>query len=466
MMETDLKDKISELFIKNKFKIFNNDPAEVRAIREKAFSEFMKMDFPTIKWEAWKNTDLKKVLSKDYSFYFEPVKESIDIEKVFRCEVPDFDTHIISLYNGWYIYQDQPLIKLPCGTVVGSFARAMTEYPEIILKHYNQYAKENRNGLNSLNTAYAQDGIFIYVPDGVETYRTIQMVNILNREDNVFVQNRNLVVLGKNSKLTLVHCDDSHNHMSSFTNSVTEVFMDNGSKVDHYKLQNLNNSTSLINSTFFNLSAGCELSTFAISLNGGLIRNDIRVKMNGEGSVADINGLYLVDKEQHVDNQVFVDHAKANCVSNELFKGILDDQSTAVFNGHILVRKDSQKTNAYQKNRNVLLTDKAFVNAKPFLEIYADDVKCSHGATVGQLDEEALFYIKSRGISHQNARLLLMYAFAAEVVNKINILPLKERIDDLVKKRLRGELAICDECVLHCKNQEKQYEFRIDMSKL
>jgi Fe-S cluster assembly protein SufD len=300
----------------------------------------------------------------------------------------------------------------------------------------------------------------------VETYRTIQMVNILNREDNVFVQNRNLVVLGKNSKLTLVHCDDSHNHMSSFTNSVTEVFMDNGSKVDHYKLQNLNNSTSLINSTFFNLSAGCELSTFAISLNGGLIRNDIRVKMNGEGSVADINGLYLVDKEQHVDNQVFVDHAKANCVSNELFKGILDDQSTAVFNGHILVRKDSQKTNAYQKNRNVLLTDKAFVNAKPFLEIYADDVKCSHGATVGQLDEEALFYIKSRGISHQNARLLLMYAFAAEVVNKINILPLKERIDDLVKKRLRGELAICDECVLHCKNQEKQYEFRIDMSKL
>ncbi|MBM3435006.1 MAG: Fe-S cluster assembly protein SufD, partial [Bacteroidetes bacterium] len=368
-METVLKDKISELFVKNKYKIFNNDPAEVKAIRERAFADFLNQDFPTIKWEAWKNTDLKKVLAKEYSFYFEPVREEIDIENVFRCEVPDFDTHIISLYNGWYVYRDKPITILPDGTIVGSFARAMTEYPEIILKHYNQYARENNNGLNSLNTACAQDGIFIYVPDGVATYKTIQMVNILNREDNVFVQNRNLVIVGKNSRLTLVHCDDSHNHKSSFTNTITEVFMDEGAKVEHYKLQNLNNDTSLISSTFFNQSANSDLVSFAISLNGGLIRNDIRVKLNGEGSTADINGLYLVDKEQHVDNQIFVDHAKSYCTSNELFKGILDDQSTAVFNGHILVRKDSQKTNAYQKNRNVLLTDKASVNAKPFLEI-------------------------------------------------------------------------------------------------
>lgn len=465
-METVLKEKISELFVKNKIKIFNNDPDEVKALREKAFADFLRLDFPTVKWEAWKNTDLKKVLDRDYNFYFEPAKEQIDIDKVFQCEVPDFDTHIISLYNGWYVYRDKPLTKLPDGTILGSFARAMEEYPEIILKHYNQYAKENKNGLNSLNTAYAQDGIFIYVPDGVETYKTIQMVNILNKEDNLFVQNRNLVIVGKNSKLTLVHCDDSHNHKSSFTNTVTEVFMDEGARVDHYKLQNLNNITSLINSTFFYQSANSNLTSFAISLNGGLIRNDIRITLNGEGAYSDINGLYLVDKEQHVDNQVFIDHAKGNCTSNELFKGILDDQSTAVFNGHILVRKDAQKTNAYQKNRNVLLSDKATINAKPFLEIYADDVKCSHGATVGQLDDEALFYIKSRGISEYNAKLLLMYAFAAEVINKITILPLKDRIDDLVKKRLRGELAICDQCVLHCKTQEKKYEFEIDMSKL
>jgi Fe-S cluster assembly protein SufD len=188
--------------------------------------------------------------------------------------------------------------------------------------------------------------------------------------------------------------------------------------------------------------------------------------LNGKNAKADIYGLYLVDKEQHIDNLVFVDHAKPDCDSNELFKGIVDDNATAVFNGHILVRKDSQHTNASQTNRNIQLTDKATVYAKPFLEIYADDVKCSHGATIGQLDEEALFYIKSRGIGEYDARLLLLYAFAAEVVNKISVGALRENIDDLVKKRLRGELAICDMCVLQCKTQEKTYEFEIDLSKI
>jgi len=466
LTETTLKNKIENLFEKNKDRIFANDPQRVMDIRQESFDEFLKLDFPSTKLESWKNTDLRKILERDYSFYFEPEKEDIDIDKIFQCEVPAFDTHIISMYNGWYVYRDKPMLTLPNGTMIGSFARALKDYPDLVLKHYNKYAIENVNGLNALNTAYAQDGIFIYVPDGVETYKTIQMVNVLNREDNLFVQNRNLVILGKNSKLSLVHCGDSHNHKSSFTNTVTEIYLDDGAKLDHYKLQNLNNNTSLVNSTFFHQEKNSNLSTYAVSLNGGLIRNDLRVKLNGQGSHADVFGLYLVDKEQHVDNQIFVDHAKPNCTSNELFKGILDDHAKAVFNGHILVRKDSQQTNAFQTNRNILLTDKATVHAKPFLEIYADDVKCSHGATVGQLDEDALFYIKSRGIGEYNAKLLLMYAFAAEVISKITLQPLKDRIDDLVKKRLRGELAVCDQCVLHCKNQEQEYEFDIDMSKV
>lgn len=466
LTETTLKDKITDLFDKNQDKIFSNDPPELNKIRKDSFKEFQRLDFPTAKLEAWKNTDLKKILSQDFQFDFEPEKEEIDIDQIFQCEVPDFDTHIISLYNGWYVYRDKPLLTLPNGTIIGSFARALKEYPDLVLEHYNKYAEQNKNGLNALNTAYAQDGIFIYVPDGVKAYKTIQMVNVLNREENLFVQNRNLVILGKNSKLELLHCDDSHNHISSFTNTVTEVFMDEGAHLDHYKLQNLNNDTSLVNSTFFHQEANSNLTTSAISLNGGLIRNDIRTRLNGEGCAANIFGLYLVDKEQHVDNQVFVDHAFPNCTSNELFKGILDDHAKAVFKGHILVQKDAQKTNAFQTNRNILLTDKATVNSKPFLEIYADDVKCSHGATVGQLDDDALFYIKSRGISEYNAKLLLMYAFAAEIINKISLQPLKDRMDDLVKKRLRGELAVCSQCVLHCKNQENQYEFEIDMSKL
>jgi len=465
-METLLKDKISGLYHQNKETIFSNDPPEIVRIREKSFEDFLKMDFPSTKLEAWKNTDLKKVLKRDYKINFGPEDEDINFDKVFHCEVPDLDTHVISLYNGWYIYRDQPLLKLPNGTLIGSFAQALKEYPELVLKHFNQIAKPGLNGFNALNTAYAQDGIFIYVPDNVDAYKTIQMVNIIDKEENLFVQNRNLVILGKNSRLTLVHCDDSHNHKASLSNTVTEVYLDEGAKMKHYKLQNLNNDTSLINTTFFHQEKDSDLATYAISLNGGLIRNDIHVKLDGEGSNADVFGLYLTDKEQHVDNQVHIDHAKPNCTSNELFKGILDDHASAVFNGHILVRQDSQNTNAFQTNRNILLTDKATVNTKPFLEIYADDVKCSHGATVGQLDETALFYIKSRGIGEYNARMLLMYAFAAEVIKNITILPLKDRIDDLVKKRLRGELAICDQCVLHCKNQEQQYEFNIDLNKI
>jgi Fe-S cluster assembly protein SufD len=274
------------------------------------------------------------------------------------------------------------------------------------------------------------------------------------------------VILGSNSSLRLVHCDDSVDDQVGFINSVSEVVLSENARLDHYKLQNKNDRSALINNVFFHLESGANLSTNAISLNGGLIRNEVYVRLNGRGSHADILGVYLMDREQHIDNQVFVDHAVPDCTSNELFKGILDDQASGVFNGHILVRKDAQRTNAYQNNKNILISDKAVIDSKPFLEIYADDVKCSHGATVGQLDSEAMFYLRSRGISADNARMLLMYAFAAEIVNKISIPKLKLRIDDLVKKRLRGELSICDQCVLHCNSREQKVSFEIDMSKI
>jgi Fe-S cluster assembly protein SufD len=465
-MEFSLKDKTINLFRENKEVIFKDNPAEMVQIREEAFRRFKQLGFPTKKMEEWRNTNLSDILSRNHYFNFEAPKEDIDIDRIFQCEVPDFDTHIISLYNGWYVARNKPLETLPNGTIVGSFARALKEYPELVLEHYNKYCKNELNGLNALNTAFAQDGVFIYVPDNVEAYKPIQIVNILDKENNLFVQNRNLIIVGKNSKLSFVHCDDSHNHEASFSNTVTEVFIDEGASMDHYKLQNLNDKTTLINSTFFQQEKDSLLSSFAITLNGGIVRNDSHVLLNNKGVDSNIYGLYLVDKEQHVDNRVFVDHAFPNCTSNELFKGILDDQGSAAFNGHVLVRRDAQQTNAYQTNRNILLTDKAKAHAKPFLEIYADDVKCSHGATVGQLDDEALFYIKSRGISEYNAKLLLMYAFAAEVVNKISLPALKTRIDDLVKKRLRGELAVCSQCVLHCQSQEQVYDFKIDISKL
>jgi Fe-S cluster assembly protein SufD len=221
----------------------------------------------------------------------------------------------------------------------------------------------------------------------------------------------------------------------------------------------------VINNAFFNQKIQSQLVSNAITLNGGFTKNIMNVLLEGTESRAELNGLYLADSNQHVDNQLFVDHAAPNCWSNQQYKGILDDEATAVFSGKIMVRRDAQKTLAYQNNKNILLTDEAKANAQPQLEIYADDVKCSHGATVGQLDPEAMFYLRSRGLCERTARQMLMLAFAGEIVDKISIDPLRERIDHLVEKRLKGELSICDQCVLHCNSKEPTV-FNIDVSKL
>ena len=461
-----LEKKLIDLYETNKDIAFPNDLKTVSESREKAIQHFKEKGFPMVSEELWRSTDLSKVLSQDYAQFLRPQEKDIDLNKVFICDVHDFDTEILSLLNGWLVNGSQKLHTMPNGVIMGSLSEAMKLHPELIKKYYNQSERIAAQSLTSLNTAFAQDGVFIYVPDGVQVEKPIQMISIINHDENLLVQNRNMIILGKNSDLTLVHCDDSTNNFPSFNNSVTEVFVGENAKLDHYKLQNLNNKSTLINSTFFRVEAYGSVSTSAITLNGGLIRNNVDVVLNGQGANAGIFGVYLADKTQHIDNYVFVDHKVPDCTSNELFKGILDDESSAVFNGHILVRRDAQRTNAFQNNKNILLTNNATIDTKPFLEIYADDVKCSHGATVGQLDNDAMFYLRSRGIKEDSARMLLMYAFAAEVINEISIDALRSRIDDMVKKRLRGELSICDTCVLHCGSPEKEIHFDIDLSKI
>lgn len=465
-LETDLKTNLETLYREKAGELFRNDTAYVAGIRQNAIEQFRKLGFPTQRLEKWKGTDLSKSLAMEYEFMMEAPGGEVDIEKIFRCEVPHFETFLIAQLNGWYVYRNNPLTVLPSGVIIGSLASAFEKYPELINQHFGKYADPSKDGLTALNTAFAQDGIFIYVPDNVTVPDVIQMVNIVDSERNLMLQARNLVILGNNSHLRLVQCDDSINHRYTFINSVSEVYIGKDSSVDHYKLQNKDENSTLLNSMFFYQEAGSSLSSNAIILNGGIIRNNTEVQLSGENGSANINGVYLMDRNQHVDNQVFIDHKVPRCQSFELFKGILDDHASGVFNGHVIVRKDAQQTNAFQTNKNILLTDKATVDTKPFLEIYADDVKCSHGATVGQLDADAMFYIRSRGISESNARILLMYAFAAEVVNKINIPELRQRIDDMVKKRLRGELSICDQCVLHCSTQEKKVTFDIDVTRI
>ncbi len=460
------KENLLRLYEENRSFISSNDTKYASAIRSKGYANFQHLNLPDRKNELWKNTDLSEVLKLDFTKYLDKSDPGRDLDFMFTCEVHNFKTDQISFLNGWHVKTTNEFSSLPQGVVVTSLAEAFKNYPELIEKHYGRYADAGKDLFLAMNTAFARDGLFIYIPDNIVLEKPLQMISIINHHENLLLQNRNLVILGKNSRMTLVMCDDSTNQQASFNNSVTEVFLDEGAQLEHYKLQNLNNSSTLLNSTWFQQEAGSRLNTFAITLNGGLIRNYSNVKLNGSGADANIYGLYLVDKKQHVDNRVFVEHAVPDCTSNELFKGILDDEASAVFNGHVMVQRDAQRTNAYQQNRNILLTDKATVNTRPFLEIYADDVKCSHGATVGQLDNEALFYLRSRGICMASARLLLMYAFAAEVVGKMTLEPLMERVDEMVKQRLRGELHICQTCVLHCANQEKEIHFDIDLSKI
>jgi Fe-S cluster assembly protein SufD len=465
LKEIITKERMITLFEKNRKEIFKNDPQPVSKLRQQAFDSFAKMGFPDKSMEEWKNTDLKEWLGKEYDYSFQPLP-GMDAQKIFRCNIPHLDTAIIGQMNGWYVSKDVPLIKLGNGMILGSLAQAFKEYPEIIEKHYGRYTQTGKNALTDLNTAFAQDGIFIYVPENVHSPKPIQLINVIQWDENIFLQSRNLILLGKNARLSLVHCDDSYNHQASFSNIVTEVHLDEGAFLDHYKLQNLNNDSSLISNTEFQLEKESELVSNFITLNGGMMRNNTRVLFNGPHANANIYGIYLMDRKQHVDNHVYVDHASPNCTSVELFKGILDENSSAVFNGHVYVRKDAQKTNAYQGNRNILLTDTAKVYSRPFLEIYADDVKCSHGSTTGQLDTESMFYLMQRGIGPESARMLLMFAFANEIVGKISIPELRFRIEDMVKKRLQGELQICEQCVLHCSTPEHPMEFEIDLSKI
>ena len=435
------------------------DTPKVRQLRQDAISRFIEKGFPTKKMEKWRNSRMIECVDESYNI------SSVENKKHdFCCVIQNLDTEVVSLTNGMFP-EDEGLRILNNGIIIGSTRRAMQQYPELFEKHFGTCNINDVNGFYDVNTALWQDGFFIYVPKNAVAEKPIQIIKVIDNDNNPFIQTRNLIILEANSQLQIIDCDDSIKEQSSFVNSYTEIIIGENAQLDNYKLQNLNDNSSLLNTNTAKQSANSRLQTHTISFNGGKIRNNIFVDIDGEGAECNIYGLYLVDKKQHVDNQIKVNHNVANCNSNEKFKGILDNEATAVFNGHVYVAPNAQKTNAYQNNSNIILTDKAKVNTMPFLEIYADDVKCSHGSPIGQLDQEAMFYMQQRGISKENARMLLMYAFAADVSNSIGIEVLRERIDDMIKRRLKGELSCCENCVFQC-NSPKEYDFKIDLSKI
>lgn len=449
-VKIDTKEKFIELYEENQDLLKSDSPEYVNKIREKAFGNFQKLGFPNKSNEQYKYTDLNKEFENGYKTYISPKNIRFQVNDIFRCDVPELNTKVILLLNGWYYDRENLIHELPGGALIGSFQKAAELYPELVKRHFAQYADTEKDGMVALNTAFVKDGVFLYVPKGVVIEKPIQIINILMDEKEGLTQHRNLYILEENSQASVVVCDHTLSTPNFLTNSVSEFYIGQNAHFDFSRMQNEHNGSKQVSHLYFQQERNSYVNANTISLHGGLIRNNVNVLLNGEGCENNTYGLYLTDKGQHIDNYVHMDHAYPNCTSNQLFKGVLDDFATGAFNGKVLVRKDAQKTQAFQANNNILLTDDADINTKPQLEIYADDVKCSHGATVGQLDEDALFYLRARGINKKEAKLLLMYAFANDVIKAIQVPALKERIQDLVDKRLRGELSRCNSCQMHC----------------
>ncbi len=448
--EYDVKKHFLELFRENRSVIDSGSAPLMNKQREGAIEEFERLGIPSQKSEKYRYADINGVFNPNLSKSFGVQKVSFNIHDIFECDIPDLDTNLILLVNGRYFNKEEPLRELQGGIITGSLARASKDMPQIVEKYYNSAASTEDDSLVALNTAFAQDGVFIYLPKDAVLEKPLQIVNIMIHETDLMAQHRNLFIAEENSSAKVVVCDHTLSPNKFLTNGVTEIYAASNSNFDLSKIQNEHNGSAQLSHTFLEQESESTVFTNTVSLHGGFVRNNMFVRLNGEGSENHTLGLYLADKTQYIDNYVKIDHASPGCSSRQLFKGVMDDQASGSFNGTIVARKDAQKTNAYQANNNILLTDDARINSRPQLEIYADDVKCSHGSTTGQLDENAMFYMRSRGIPEREARLLLMYAFAYEVVNQIHVKPLRLRIDDLVNKRLRGELSRCNNCAMNC----------------
>jgi Fe-S cluster assembly protein SufD len=441
-----------ELFREKESILEKDSPSFMREIRQDAMHEFSLTGLPDRKSELYKYTSLQKIFEPKYSIQFQPSKVDFRVEDIFTCDVPNLRTRLEIILNGFYFGQGSMLTRLDNGILIGSLAEALRLHPDLVKEHFARYAHSRSDGLVALNTAFAQDGLFIYVPRGQTLKEPVQVVHLPMTGLDTLLHYRNLFILEENTSAEVIVCDQTLSPFRFLTNSVTEIYAGPSARFSYSRVQNEHLNSNLLTNLFINQERDSQVKTNTITLHGGTIRNNTHVLLNAPGAGSEVYGLSLSDRNQHIDNFVNIDHASPNCTSNQLFKCILDEQATGAFNGRILVRPDAQKTVAFQTNNNILMSDEAKMNSKPQLEIYADDVKCSHGATTGQLDENALFYMQSRGIPRHEARMLMLYAFAHEVIEKVDVVPLKERINDLVDKRLRGELSRCNNCSMACGN--------------
>ena len=434
----DLKDKLLSSFLAFESNVDLDNP--VHEVRSEAIKNFENKGFPSKKEEAWKYTSLNNLQKVDFSIF--PKKESTleykDIKKYFVHEI---DTYKIVFIDGVYSSYLSETTHDGVDVCLMSSALTKPQYRQVIDVYFNQVASKDES-LTTLNTAFSREGAYIYIPKNKMPKKPIQILHLATgNEAALLLQPRNLIIAEENAELQVIERHQSLTGNEVLTNSVTEIFAAKDAIVDYYKVQNDVNTASLIDNTYISQKDNSVVRVHTFSFGGKLTRNNLNFYQNGERIDSTLKGVTILGEKQHVDHHTLVHHAQPNCESHQDYKGIFGEQSTGVFNGKIIVDKIAQKTNAFQQNNNVLISDKATVNTKPQLEIFADDVKCSHGCTVGQLDEEALFYLQTRGIPKREAQALLMYAFANNVLESVRIPELKTRINKLIANKLGVSLG-------------------------
>ena len=422
----------------------------MNAVRDEAFENFKRLGFPTKKVERYKYTDIPSLFEPDYGLNINRLEIPVDPYKAFKCDVPNLSTSLYFVVNDSFYDKALPKKELPEGVIVDSLARIAAEKPELISRYYAKIAKTEEDGITALNTMLAQDGLLIYVPKGTVVDRAIQVINILRSDVDLLVNRRVLIIVEDRAEIKLLFCDHAADDRRFLATQVIEAYVGENAGLDLYCLEETHAKNVRVSNVFISQQANSRVNHNVITLHNGTTRNRTDLAFEGEGAECNLAGCVIADKDQHVDNNTLIDHKVGHCTSNELYKYVLDENAVGAFAGKVLVRHGAQHTTSQETNQNLCTTKTARMFTQPMLEIYADDVKCAHGSTVGQLNDAALFYMQQRGISKKEAKLLLEFAFINEVIDHMKLEPLRDRLHYLVEKRFRGELNKCEGCKL-CK---------------
>lgn len=435
-----------DLYESCKQMICDHSAEPLNAVREQAFADFKRLGIPTRKVERYKYTDMQKLFEPDYGLNLNRLSFPINPHEVFSCDVPNLSTQNYFVMNDSFNHNHLPKSPLPEGVVVDSLASYAAKNPHFIAKYYAKIAKTQDDGITALNTMLVQDGLLVYIPKGVKVEKTIQVINILRSDVDLMVNRRVLIVLEERAEAKFLFCDHTVDDKAFLATQVIEAYVEDNAMLDLYCMEETHERNVRVSNVYIEQQAASHVNHHVITLRSGITRNSVQLTFRGEGAECNLCGCVIADKEQHVDNNTTIVHAVPHCNSHELYKYVLNDKAVGAFAGLVLVEKDAQQTNSEMRNQNICTTKQARMYTQPMLEIYADDVKCAHGSTVGQLNDAALFYMRQRGISEKEAKLLLEFAFINEVIDQMQVEPLRHRLHHLVEKRFRGELDSCKGC--------------------